>query len=255
MSRFGVLTAGLLLFAACDDEEKAAMAGKIDALDARVAELERKGTDSGKALESLAPLPNALEQAQQSLATMKAEQATLVARLARAAYPGSPEQDPPVVELWMRPNALLERSNAALGGSLTADLRERERGPIRFRRWARRARGGCCLGMIVRGRFRTTGRNGDGPCCDETSELGRRIARAERHGEATRELVSRIKILGGLDIAERRRPQDGSFRVHIERDGQVRPIDLRISIVPSYYGESVVLRVLDRSRVPTSIAC
>lgn len=84
MSRFGVLTAGLLLFAACDDEEKAATAGKIDALDARVAELERKGTDSGKALESLAPLPNALEQAQQSLATMKAEQATLVARLARA---------------------------------------------------------------------------------------------------------------------------------------------------------------------------
>ena len=68
-----------------------------------------------------------------------------------------------------------------------------------------------------------------------------------------REIISRIKILGGLDIAERRRPQDGSFRVQIERDGQVRPVDLRISIVPSYYGESVVLRVLDRASVPGSI--
>ena len=64
-----------------------------------------------------------------------------------------------------------------------------------------------------------------------------------------REIISRIKILVGLDIAERRRPQDGSFRVQIERDGDVRPIDLRISIVPSYYGESCVLRVLDRSGV------
>jgi len=68
-----------------------------------------------------------------------------------------------------------------------------------------------------------------------------------------REIISRIKILGGLDIAERRRPQDGSFRVQIERDGEVRPVDLRISIVPSYYGESVVLRVLDRASVPGSI--
>ena len=68
-----------------------------------------------------------------------------------------------------------------------------------------------------------------------------------------RAIVSRIKILGGLDIAERRRPQDGSFRVQVEHDGETRPIDLRISIVPSYYGESVVLRVLDRSRVPQSV--
>ena len=68
-----------------------------------------------------------------------------------------------------------------------------------------------------------------------------------------REIISRVKILGGLDIAERRRPQDGSFRVQIERDGKVRPIDLRISIVPSYYGESVVLRVLDQASVPSSI--
>jgi type IV pilus assembly protein PilB len=81
-------------------------------------------------------------------------------------------------------------------------------------------------------------------------DLGSLQESCDRHA---REIVSRIKILGGLDIAERRRPQDGSFRVQIERDGQVRPIDLRISIVPSYYGESVVLRVLDRTRVPSSI--
>jgi type IV pilus assembly protein PilB len=81
-------------------------------------------------------------------------------------------------------------------------------------------------------------------------DMGSLQESCDRHG---REIISRIKILGGLDIAERRRPQDGSFRVQIERDGEVRPIDLRISIVPSYYGESVVLRVLDRKQVPGSI--
>jgi type IV pilus assembly protein PilB len=88
----------------------------------------------------------------------------------------------------------------------------------------------------------------DGVLCEPDLGLVR-----EACDRNAREIVSRIKILGGLDIAERRRPQDGSFRVQIERDGAVCPIDLRISIVPSYYGESVVLRVLDRARIPTSI--
>jgi type II secretory ATPase GspE/PulE/Tfp pilus assembly ATPase PilB-like protein len=66
-------------------------------------------------------------------------------------------------------------------------------------------------------------------------------------------IVSRIKILAKLDIAERRRPQDGSFRVRVDRGGEAVSIDLRMSVVPSYYGESVVLRLLDRSRAPRSI--
>jgi type IV pilus assembly protein PilB len=68
-----------------------------------------------------------------------------------------------------------------------------------------------------------------------------------------REVVSRIKILSKLDIAERRRPQDGSFRVDIERGGRMASIDLRVSCIPSYSGESVVIRILDRARAPKSL--
>jgi type IV pilus assembly protein PilB len=58
-------------------------------------------------------------------------------------------------------------------------------------------------------------------------------------------LMSRIKILSGLDIAESRLPQDGRAKVRV--DG--RPIDLRVSTFPTIHGEDVVLRVLDRGRV------
>jgi type IV pilus assembly protein PilB len=71
--------------------------------------------------------------------------------------------------------------------------------------------------------------------------------------ESSRQVVSRLKILGKLDIAERRRPQDGSFRLRVERRGSQASVDLRISVVPSYYGESVVLRILDHTRAPSSI--
>lgn len=56
-------------------------------------------------------------------------------------------------------------------------------------------------------------------------------------------LVSRIKIMGGMDIAEKRLPQDGRFQVTVER----RSIDLRVSTMPTVYGEKVVLRILDKS--------
>jgi type II secretory ATPase GspE/PulE/Tfp pilus assembly ATPase PilB-like protein len=56
-------------------------------------------------------------------------------------------------------------------------------------------------------------------------------------------IVSRIKILSGLDIAERRRPQDGRCEVRI---GQ-KVLDLRISTFPTVFGEKIVMRVLDRS--------
>ena len=57
-------------------------------------------------------------------------------------------------------------------------------------------------------------------------------------------LISRIKIIAGMDIAERRRPQDGRVKL---RMGKRRIIDHRVSVVPSVFGERVVLRVLDRA--------
>jgi type II secretory ATPase GspE/PulE/Tfp pilus assembly ATPase PilB-like protein len=67
-------------------------------------------------------------------------------------------------------------------------------------------------------------------------------------------IISRVKILGKLDIAERRRPQDGSFHLRADRPtGEQLDFDFRISVVPSYYGESVVVRILDRRRAPQSI--
>jgi type II secretory ATPase GspE/PulE/Tfp pilus assembly ATPase PilB-like protein len=66
-------------------------------------------------------------------------------------------------------------------------------------------------------------------------------------------LMSRLKILSKLDIAEKRRPQDGSFRARLERDGQATTVDFRISIIPSYYGESAVIRILDPRGLPQSV--
>jgi type II secretory ATPase GspE/PulE/Tfp pilus assembly ATPase PilB-like protein len=60
--------------------------------------------------------------------------------------------------------------------------------------------------------------------------------------EHTAAVVSRIKILSNLDIAERRRPQDGRLRLTV--DG--RDVDMRVSTMPTAYGENVVARVLDR---------
>ena len=68
-----------------------------------------------------------------------------------------------------------------------------------------------------------------------------------------REIVSRIKILSALDISERRRPQDGSFRVLIDRAGTTSGVDLRVSTIPSVSGESVVIRILDRRGAPTGL--
>src|SRR5262249_17193613 len=68
-----------------------------------------------------------------------------------------------------------------------------------------------------------------------------------------RSVVSRIKILGNLAIPEKPRPQDGSFRVSIQRNGQVVPADCRISIVPGYYGENALIRILDQRNAPTEV--
>ena len=57
-------------------------------------------------------------------------------------------------------------------------------------------------------------------------------------------IISRIKVMSELDISERRVPQDGRFRV--KYGSPERPIDFRVSIMPSIHGEDAVLRVLDK---------
>ena len=58
-------------------------------------------------------------------------------------------------------------------------------------------------------------------------------------------IISRIKILSNLNIAERRLPQDGGFKIKAHG----REIDLRVSVIPMAFGEGIVLRILDRSAV------
>jgi type IV pilus assembly protein PilB len=65
----------------------------------------------------------------------------------------------------------------------------------------------------------------------------------DRQHHAT--IVSRLKVMAELDVAERRIPQDGSFKLRVRG----RPIDFRVSIMPSIYGEDVVIRILDKESI------
>jgi type IV pilus assembly protein PilB len=76
--------------------------------------------------------------------------------------------------------------------------------------------------------------------CQETFSPPRRM-----HGA----LVSRIKVMCGMDIAERRRPQDAKFQLR----AQGRQIDFRVSVLPCIHGEKVVLRILDSSNINLSL--
>jgi type IV pilus assembly protein PilB len=58
-------------------------------------------------------------------------------------------------------------------------------------------------------------------------------------------ITTRIKVMADLDIAERRMPQDGRIRLNVGG----HPVDLRVSVLPTMFGESVVMRILDRSVV------
>lgn len=60
--------------------------------------------------------------------------------------------------------------------------------------------------------------------------------------ETADQVISRLKVISELDIAERRIPQDGRFKVFVGE----RPIDFRVSIMPSIFGEDAVLRILDK---------
>lgn len=90
------------------------------------------------------------------------------------------------------------------------------------------------IGMITR--FRIDG-------ILQSLNLGDERQKISNHGPS---LINKIKIVCDMDIAERRRPQDGSFRVKINADGIQRNIDFRVSSLPTRYGEDIVIRILDK---------
>ncbi|MGA0848479.1 MAG: GspE/PulE family protein [Chthoniobacterales bacterium] len=69
------------------------------------------------------------------------------------------------------------------------------------------------------------------------------------YSSIARELISRVKVIASLNIAESRLPQDGRIKRTVMRNGKPFDIDLRVSTLPTQFGESVVLRILDRSAV------
>ncbi|HIJ81692.1 MAG TPA: Flp pilus assembly complex ATPase component TadA [Desulfuromonadales bacterium] len=65
-------------------------------------------------------------------------------------------------------------------------------------------------------------------------------------GPNARQILSKIKIMCDMDIAERRRPQDSSFKMKVSKGGNVRGVDFRVSTVPTQYGENITIRILDK---------
>lgn len=78
---------------------------------------------------------------------------------------------------------------------------------------------------------------------------GRLAFRAAPPADLRHAVVSRIKLLADMDIAERRRPQDGRLRVRLEN----RELDVRAATIPTLHGESVVLRLLEQNGRPTTL--
>ncbi len=76
----------------------------------------------------------------------------------------------------------------------------------------------------------------------------RDVLKIPKHLQAS--VVSRLKIISGMDIAERRKPQDGRSRLRVQQ----RRIDLRVSTLPTNYGEKVVIRLLDSAGARTDMA-
>ncbi len=62
-------------------------------------------------------------------------------------------------------------------------------------------------------------------------------------------LISRLKIMAKLDISEKRLPQDGRIKIRLRVEERTRDLDLRVSVVPTHFGEKVVMRLLDKSRL------
>jgi type IV pilus assembly protein PilB len=62
-------------------------------------------------------------------------------------------------------------------------------------------------------------------------------------------MISRVKIMGSIDIAEKRRPQDGRIKIMVAG----KDIDLRVSVLPTTHGQSVVMRILDRDNIKVGL--
>src|SRR3954464_7840616 len=62
-------------------------------------------------------------------------------------------------------------------------------------------------------------------------------------------IVSRVKIMSKLDIAEKRLPQDGRIKIRYNESGEPKEIDFRVSVLPTLFGEKVVLRLLDKDKL------
>ncbi len=80
------------------------------------------------------------------------------------------------------------------------------------------------------------------------------MAQGDRLADSGRaeEVISRIKVLAQLDITERRRPQDGRIHWQSASQGKHPALDLRVSIMPSIFGEDAVLRLLDKAQLRES---
>ena len=70
-------------------------------------------------------------------------------------------------------------------------------------------------------------------------------------GSMSKAIVSRIKILSGLNIAERRLPQDGRSRVRINQ----HRLDLRVATIPTIYGEAIAIRLASMAFAPSTRSC
>ena len=62
-------------------------------------------------------------------------------------------------------------------------------------------------------------------------------------------IASRVKIMAKLDIAEKRLPQDGRIKIRFNDNGSSREIDFRVSVLPTLFGEKIVMRLLDKSKL------
>ena len=62
-------------------------------------------------------------------------------------------------------------------------------------------------------------------------------------------VLSRVKLIAGIDIAERRLPQDGRIKTKIQIEGKTKAIDMRVSSLPTIHGEKIVIRLLDKDNL------
>lgn len=84
----------------------------------------------------------------------------------------------------------------------------------------------------------------------QTLDMGSRAESINAHARA---ILSKIKVLAEMDIAEKRRPQDGSFKMRVNHLGSVRLVDFRVSTLLTQHGEDAVIRILDKRGLPLSL--